>query len=260
MAAHAAFARNAEEFVERLEDVFAFAAHVAGINAPVCAGDFGQLHNLLGLREGAGQVNQPRRQSDRAILHRLRDVAFHDAQFGVRRRTQEGAAHRLPSHGVVADERADVGGDVRGFELLEILTKVQPRAAAVAEHEGRDAHAEKILGPGLVFDALGVRVGIDESGGDDQSAHLHAALCCALHPAHRHDPSVAHCHIGEHGRVARAIRYPSAAQEQIEILGGESGSEQNQTQGGCDVHGRVIAGAGGGVESCPLAGRIRESP
>ena len=192
---------------------------MAGVNATVRSGDLGQLNNFLRLRERAGQVNQARRQPDRAVLHRLLDVAFHLRQLGLRRRAEKGAAHCLASHGIVADERADVGGDVCCLELLEILAEVQPRAAAVSQHERRHAHAEEVLGKRLVFDALRVRVRVHEAGRDYHPFHIHRALRRAGHAADSGNAPALHRHVGEDGGIPRAVRDAAAAQNEVVVLG-----------------------------------------
>ena len=63
--------RDAENFLQRIGDLIAFIAHVAGINTTVGRNDLGQIDDLVGLGKRAGQINQPGGHAHRAVLHRL---------------------------------------------------------------------------------------------------------------------------------------------------------------------------------------------
>ncbi len=81
--------RDAEQFVQRVQNSRAFITYMAGVDAVVSRRDLCQFDDFLRLRIRARQVDESRRKPDRAVLHRLLHQRFHLRQFLVRRRAIE---------------------------------------------------------------------------------------------------------------------------------------------------------------------------
>ena len=77
--------------------------------------------------------------------------------------------HRRPPDRVVADERGEVDRCAGLLDLCQRLADVERRATAVARHDGRDAHADEVLGARLLGQVVRVGVDVDEARGDDQA-------------------------------------------------------------------------------------------
>ena len=80
-----------------------------------------------GARKYAGQINESGGHSECAVAHRLVDVFLHRAQLGGVGRATKGAAHHLATHGSVADETGDVGGESVLLKLGVKLTEIELR-------------------------------------------------------------------------------------------------------------------------------------
>ena len=68
----------------------------------------------------------------------------------------------------MADERGEVDRGARLLDLGQRFADVERRAAAVAGHDGRDAHADEVLGAGVLGQVVSVGVDVDESRCDDE--------------------------------------------------------------------------------------------
>ncbi len=142
-------------------------AHVRGVDAALVAGNARQLDDLARLRVGARHVLQAGRESHRPVRHRAPDERLHPVELGDRgvavRRPHHFAAHR-----VVTDERREVHRRASLLDRRQRLADVERGRAAIARDDGRDAHADEVLGARLLDEVVGVGVDVDEAWRDDE--------------------------------------------------------------------------------------------
>src|SRR5690606_4435668 len=67
---------------------------------------------------------------------------------------------------VVPDQGGDVQGDAEFLEFLEKGGDIRLRCAAVAGDDGGDPHAQEVFRHGQFGKILGMRMHVDEAGGD----------------------------------------------------------------------------------------------
>ena len=122
---HLGGARDADQFIESLEETIAFAAHMRGVAAAVFAGRTHERDQLIRLGIRPGGVDERAAHSQRALAHRLPHHILHPSELrggwspiGV---TQLVHAHRSG-----ADERGDIGRNPLGDELVEEFTEGVP--------------------------------------------------------------------------------------------------------------------------------------
>ena len=203
-----------------------------------------QLHELLGRAPGARVVARPGRESQRAVLHALPDETFR----AVHERSDE---RDVPEAGGLQPYRA-VGNEVRGVDghpsvvvlsegrdgahvevrgrlaqqsaepasIDEVVSRRQwgVRHAVDSQHLGRDALTQAI--GVLRVDqqrALGVRMGVDEPGRDDEARGVDHASCVGLRQiADRRDPVAGDAHVGPIRRRPGAIHHAPVGYHYVE--------------------------------------------
>ena len=85
-----------------------FAAHVSPVNASVLCSHFGQFDQFGGFSVLPWRIDKRSRNSECALLHRLRDKSFHLLELFGSRRTIDVSKDRLSDLG-----RANVSADVQ---------------------------------------------------------------------------------------------------------------------------------------------------
>ena len=70
-------AGDSQRFVNRLEQTVAFAPHMRDIHPPRRRGNLRELHELIGLRKHARDVDERRRQAHGPFVHGSADVGTH---------------------------------------------------------------------------------------------------------------------------------------------------------------------------------------
>ena len=143
---------------------------MAGVQALVRSGNFGEGDELIGLRISAGVVDEPGCQAPGTVLHALIDEVLHRPQL-LGRRLAIGIAHDFLPDVIVRHLMDDIGADADLFELREIGRDIDGSRAAVAGDDGGDAlHLVIEVGAGLLVlqRIIAVRVQIDEAGSDDE--------------------------------------------------------------------------------------------
>ena len=203
-----------------------------------------QLHELLCCAPGARVVARPGGESQRTVLHALPDEPFR----AVHERSDE---RNVPEAGGLQPYRA-VGNEVRGVDghpavvvlsegsdgahvevhgrltqqsaepasIHEIVSRRQRgvRHAVDSQQLGRDALAQAI--GVLRVDqqrALGVRVGIDESGRDDKARGVDHASCVGLRQiADRRDRVAGNAYVGPIRRRPGAINQSPVGYHYVE--------------------------------------------
>ena len=115
----------------------------------------------------------------------------------------------------MAHERGHVDGDIGLLDRAKELRDVQRRAAAIAGHNGGDAHADEVLRPRHVRDVVGVGVDVNEPGRNDQACRVNFGLGIAGDSANASDAPVLDGDVGEEGRVAGAVHDPAMADDHV---------------------------------------------
>jgi hypothetical protein len=169
----------------------------------------------------------------------------------------------------VADERGNVGRNLFAFDVGEEFADVKFGAAAVANDERGDAHAEEVFGLGLLDDFVGVRVDVNEARRDDQSGGINFLLGLAGHATDGDDAALLDADVGEVRGVACAVHDASVADDTIVRAGGGSGvAEEGKRQAADEetFHAAGITGLGRFAKdnpagnSCVLTRRVLGSP
>src|SRR5215467_10263520 len=185
------FASDMDRLADRIQEGGALAPDMARVEAAVACGGGRERDHLVGRCERAGRVDEPGRETPRAVLDAVGDRALHPAELGRRRRAAR-EAHRRDPHGAVADqldhvergaarvERPQVVADRapakvhRGRNMKREPSKIleelrrhgRRREAAVADDLGGHTLAHLRLGPAVVPQApVRVRVHVDEARG-----------------------------------------------------------------------------------------------
>ncbi len=227
-----ALAADADGLRHRVEQRRPLAADVARVEAAPARGAAGDADDLLGGRVGAGGVDQAGGEAVRAVGHRLVHHALHVRLLGRGGRAAR-EAHGGQAQRAVADELRHVERDALPLVAREVLADRLPREvhargqvegealhlgaelirdrgggeAAVADHLGGDALADLRLGAPVVPEApVGVRVHVDEAGGDGAPARVDGAPGrLAGKIADRGDGVAGHSHVGTAGGCAGAV-------------------------------------------------------
>ena len=118
---HSGFLADANRFADGVQKLCPLVPDVADVEAAVLCDDARQLDQLFGLREGAGPVDQPGGEANRARLHRFTHVVFHRRELCVVGRPAL-QAHGGDADGAVGGEEGGVGGGSGGADgVVELL-------------------------------------------------------------------------------------------------------------------------------------------
>ena len=112
----------------------------------------------------------------------------------------------------MTNQRRDIG---RHFDLLQFFEKLahlQHRAAAVSENQRGDAHANEIFSARLLVDFLGMRVDINETRRNHQTARFNFFFAVSRDFPDGGDASVFDAEVREESRIPGAIRDAAIAQ------------------------------------------------
>ena len=116
----------------------------------------------------------------------------------------------------MADEGRDVNRKRCFLYLAQKIAYVEAGAAAIARHQGRDAHANEVLGLRVAVNILGVGVNIDEARRDDLVFRVNVLLRIAFFkPSNLRDTPVFYRDRTAKPRIARTVDYPRIANYQI---------------------------------------------
>ena len=132
---------DAQQFVDRFEQLISFAAHVRDVFALIFRGDLAELDQLLGLRIKRRRINQRRADPERARFHFLADELAHFIEL-LRRRLFVLKADDVFANRGRADERSDVAGNAALLQIAQIFRQRVPLdlvldVALLAQHDAR---------------------------------------------------------------------------------------------------------------------------
>ncbi len=227
------------------EDRLTLAAHVRGVDALVTRHHPAQREQLVGAREAAGRVHEAARHAVRTGAHAGVQEPLHARELALRHGALGEADDRQPQR-AVADQRRDVDRVAAAAHRRQVLAEgapvpghaVQPpavvrpvldgvgavllgerrrRHAAVAGDVRGHALAHRRLGARVQQDGeIGVRVRIDEAGGDVATPGVDDAPA-AQRPrrADRRDPVAADADVAEVPGVAAAVDDAGAGDDQV---------------------------------------------
>src|SRR5580704_12616654 len=100
----AAFASDADRFIDRLHFAGAFTAHMGPVDATILAGNLRQSDQLLCLRVVSGGINQRSGNAESTLLHRGGNHGLH-----LRKLRRSGGSIVISNYGFTYLRRANVG-------------------------------------------------------------------------------------------------------------------------------------------------------
>ena len=241
---HAGTAPDGDGLRDGLEDGLALAAHVRGVDAAMAGDDAAEAHELVGVGEAPGRIDEARGEAVGAGAHGRVQQALHARELALGDGAL-GKAHDRQPQGAVADERGDVDGPARELQSLEILAEARPvpgdpadvpvvrpvvqrlvavrraqrrrRHAAVAGDVRGDALPHHGIGPRILQDGdVGVRVRVDEAGRDVAAAGVDdGAAAQRARRADGRDAVAAHGHVAVVPGVAAAVHDAAVGDDEV---------------------------------------------
>ena len=204
---HVCDAADRDQLVERRPELAVLAADVADVAAARRAGHLRKLEHLARSREDAGVVLEAGRQTNGAGSHLLAQQPLHAIDFAVRRDPLEVVAHHAASERAVSGIGGDVDRRRLRIEPCEERGERQLRLAVLADHDGRDALADRRKRVPAIEDAAVVMaVRVDEAWGKREPARVdHAVRGSGVPAADRLDRPVHDPHVRAARRRSRAI-------------------------------------------------------
>ncbi len=214
-------ARDLEHLVDRLEQALTLVADVRDDRPAELRRHLGDGDELVGVRVGAGQVDEPEREVRRAGLEARPHLPLHLLQLICRRGPALAADHRVAG-GAVANRRHERDRRPRRVEGVEVLRERRPRPLVrprpfqraqvvaplrpAARRDGRrreSVRADHLRGHALrehlgqervvVRPQRRVRVHVDEAGAEPEAGRVdHVA---GQPGSHRRDPPVRDAHV-----------------------------------------------------------------
>ena len=119
------FARNANQLVERFEQLVSFASHVRDVFPFIFRGDLAELDQFIRLGVKRGRINQRRSDAEGARFHFFAHELAHLVELLLRRRAIVKTDDVLADCSG-ADERGDVAGNAALLQKLQILRQHVP--------------------------------------------------------------------------------------------------------------------------------------
>ncbi len=183
------------EFLDCGQHVGPLVAQVGRVHAVILGRHLGQGDQFIRVGETSGRVDQRRRDTDGAFLHRLANEVAHLFQF-VGRRLAVLLPDHVPARRGGTDERRNVGRNSALFEKLEIFGQrrpfhviadiglpldyfpfhcvvERPHRAAFAHDLERNALADVALGPAVMNQRfVGPGHHVDEAGRHGQATDV----------------------------------------------------------------------------------------
>ncbi len=142
-------AGDSNQFLKRFFRLVAFVAHMADVQAAMPSRDFRTGNKFVRRGVKPRIVFQPRRQSQAARFHFLRNKRAHLFQFAARDRALVIGSRRRAAHRAMPDETGDVERNVFGFQLREPVFEGQMRTSVLPDN-----------GCGNALPNVGFRVGV----------------------------------------------------------------------------------------------------
>ena len=201
----------------------------------VLGGDPVQLDHLLGLRVVAGQVEEPGGEAVCAFLHALAHQGAHLVQLGLGGRAVRHPQHLAP-HPVVAHGEEGVHADAVRGPLGQPVRHMGRAAPVEPERDGRDAlEEERARIPPVIGAEFGVRVHVDEAGGDHQPARVDRVQRRdprARGIPHEADAVARHRHVGRRRLAPRTVQHRAAEDEGVgRVPARSAGGERERKKG-----------------------------
>ncbi len=145
----------------------------------------------------------------------------------------------------MTDERREIHRRARSIDIAQGLPDIERRGSAVAGNDSRDAHADEVLGAGLLGKIVGVGVDVDEAWRDDEPGGIDGLACVALRDyTDSGNATVLHGHIGAARSRAGAIHDLAACDHEVVPRlslrgrpGGERPDEKNRGEDRVARHG-----------------------
>src|SRR5258708_29816077 len=237
---HAAAPADLEVLLDGGEELVALVPDVAGVEAVALPDDGRERADLVGRAIGAGRVDEPGGESDRAVGEGRREHRLHRGELAARWRPVL-RAHDAHPEGAVADERAEIDRAPGALDRVGVLAERGPGplevvarelaiellgreahdrsggAAAVPRDDAGDALVHRALERGVLDDRLvGVRMDVDEPPRDDEAARVDRARTRSLTDLADVDhPPVTHRDVGAPPRRAGAIDHRAAVVDEL---------------------------------------------
>ena len=238
--AHLRAPADLDVLFDRIEELRALVADVAGVEPALRAHHLAERGELVCRAERARRVDEARGETDRPLVHRPRQQAAHIRELGRRRRARL-RPHDARAQRPVPHERADVDRRPHLVDRIRVLAEGRPRAlhlearelavelrfgeaadrrgraAAVTADDERDAHVQRALERAVYEHGLvRMRVDVDETRRDDAAAHLDdPGAVRGEVVADRREASAANGHVGFPSGGARPVDDRAAAKEQV---------------------------------------------
>src|SRR3954470_13530256 len=215
-------------------------------------GDLGEGHDLIRFREGSRLVDEPGREPERALVHRLRDELLHPLELRRRRLHVVEPEHRPPNLGrpdqdgevhrrTRLAQPPEVPGQILPVDLQlelaqEVLVLLDPARGhrsgrdAFAGQLGGDALADLRLRPWIDEDLhLALAEQVDEPGAEREPVQVDAAARpCLLQIADGGDPGPADRHVGTEPGRAGPVDHAGVGKDQVE----DGGRDERDHAGG----------------------------
>ena len=242
---HPAGRRRAQCLVDRLAHAVALVAHVGRVEQVALGQHTGEPVQLALVRERSRRVDQPAGHPERALVGSLGEQGAHAVELRGARLPPFLPQHRQPQHrvprqrrdvhsrpagldglGERGEVRVDLGsvlpvaGELPRRHLRHLGRGREGGAAAVAGDEGGDALSQARRRPRVAADGeVGVRVQVDEPGGDDRSRTVQDPLgrpAVARRVDHR-DAVADDSHVGGPGCLTGPVDDSSTGEQQVEV-------------------------------------------
>ncbi len=216
---------------EQADGIRTLVAHMRVVYPVVLRGNAGQFDHLFRARITPRRVIQAGREANRALAHCTVDQRLHAVHL-FRRRLGVGHAHHFAAHGPLADEEDRIGANSLLAPLGERGRGIEGAGAIVSRGDGGDAlHQIRLVAGvfrvGKVCGGVGMRV--DKAGSDDQAGCVDGALGGSPRACTHEDDAVGEdADVGRDGRRTGAVDYRAAADEEIELLGVDAGTDQRK--------------------------------
>ena len=115
----------------------------------------------------------------------------------------------------MTDQSGDVERKGLPAERPKELPDVQRRAAAVANHDRRHAHADEVFRARHVGHFVGVGVDVNETGRDNEALGVNFRFSLVGEAADGGDAAVFHCHVRHESRCAGAVHDSAVTNDQV---------------------------------------------
>ena len=190
------------------------------INPARIRGHLRESDDLVHFRERAGEVEEPGRKPEGAVVHRRGHHLLHPFPLGRRGRAIRHPEHRA-ANAVVPGQEGDVHPQRQSVDHAKVGAERRRASAVGTSERQRYTLADMTLRVRHPGDRLDVRMEIDETGRHDEPRGVDDARDASPYDRlarHRHYPAVAHQDVGTETWRARPIDDRAACNEEVGLL------------------------------------------